>query len=432
MTSKTVIAFIILIGCAAPVFGGEHLTLETAIELALENNHEIRMARNNEAIGKNRVNIGNAGLLPKLDLVSTANYRDSRTGASAGSVTQESTQNNTRVQATYTLFDGLGNIFSFNRLKAAGRLGELQARSSIENTVLQVSRVYYEVADATEILAIAQEALAISTDRLARAKNQSQYGQARAIDVLSAEVDLNSDSTSYLNARLTLAEARRDLNLLLNRSLSEEFTVDTAVTYLRNPDREHLRESALRGNAAYLIAQNYLEQARLDSRLAWSEFFPRLDLQLAYGYNETTSGWGIKYDDPNREFSASLTLTFNLFNGFKNNIERQNAKLAMNNRRLFRDEARLNLERSLTNAFEAYLNSLEILSLQERNLRSADLNFLRTRDLYNLGQVTTTTFREAQLNLVRAKNNISSAKYNAKIRELQLLQLTGQLVEKIT
>ena len=123
-------------------------------------------------------------------------------------------------------------------------------------------------------------------------------------------------------------------------------------------------------------------------------------------------------------------MLLNIFNGFKHNIDRQNARLAVNNQRLYLEQARLDLERNLANAFEAYLNSLEILSLQERNLRSADLNFTRTRDLYNLGQVTTTTFREAQLNLIEAKNNISSARYSAKIRELQLLKLAGRLIEQ--
>ena len=86
-------------------------------------------------------------------------------------------------------------------------------------------------------------------------------------------------------------------------------------------------------------------------------------------------------------------------------------------------------ERNVANAYDAYRNSRTILALQERNLRSAELNFQRTEQLFNLGQVTTTTFREAQLNLIRSRNNISSAKYTAKIAELRLMQLAGQLLD---
>ena len=66
--------------------------------------------------------------------------------------------------------------------------------------------------------------------------------------------------------------------------------------------------------------------------------------------------------------------------------------------------------------------------LEEKNLESAELNFKRTQELFNLGQVTTTQFREAQLNLISARNNISSAKYTAKLLEIELMRLSGQLL----
>ena len=86
----------------------------------------------------------------------------------------------------------------------------------------------------------------------------------------------------------------------------------------------------------------------------------------------------------------------------------------------------------MENNYQAYKNSLFVLKVQQKNLQPAQLNFNRTKELYDLGQVTTTQFREAQLNLIYAKNNILSAKYDAKINEIQLLRLSGKLLEQNT
>ena len=90
---------------------------------------------------------------------------------------------------------------------------------------------------------------------------------------------------------------------------------------------------------------------------------------------------------------------------------------------------RLNLENDVTSAFESYKNSLQVMELQKRSVEAAQLNFKRTLELYNLGQVTTTQFREAQLNLIRSRYNLSTAKYSAMLKEIELLRLSGQLIK---
>ena len=82
----------------------------------------------------------------------------------------------------------------------------------------------------------------------------------------------------------------------------------------------------------------------------------------------------------------------------------------------------------MANGYDAYQNSRLVLDLETQNLEAAELNFQRSRDLYRLGQATGTQFREAQLNLIRSKNRLQTAKYNAKLNELTLLKLSGQLV----
>jgi outer membrane protein TolC len=67
--------------------------------------------------------------------------------------------------------------------------------------------------------------------------------------------------------------------------------------------------------------------------------------------------------------------------------------------------------------------------MERLNLTATEASFDRTRELYELGQVTSVEFREAQLKLMQAKSNIAAGQYNVKLNEIALLQLSGMLLD---
>lgn len=62
-------------------------------------------------------------------------------------------------------------------------------------------------------------------------------------------------------------------------------------------------------------------------------------------------------------------------------------------------------------------------------MAQAKLNFSRTQELYKLGRATSIEFRTAQQNYLNAENNYNAAHYNAKLAEIVLLKVTGELVK---
>ena len=402
----------------------EPLRFEDAISIALEKNHQVKIARNTAAIAGNNVHIGNADLLPAVGLSTGASFTDNSpvTGGSA-------TTTDAGVQVTYTLFDGLGNLYRFKNLQVGGELGELEARNSIETTLLQVSSAFYAAASAYENLQIARELLSISEERLNRAEKRSAYGQARTIDVLAAQVDYRADQVTVIQATFLWDETRRNLNVLLDREVDLDFTVDTDVEFRENIDLETLKSAALSGNAEYLAAQKQWVQSGYDLRIVRSQFLPRLDFSGSFGYSRTAPRLSIGFSDAEPSLRLGATLSFNIFNGFKTRISSRNAGLRRENRELAVAQTRLSLEKDVISAYESYRNSLSVWDLEKKYVEAAELNFKRTRELYSLGQVTTTQFREAQLNLIRSRGNAATARYEAKIKEIELLRLTGQLIK---
>lgn len=396
------------------------LTFEQALTRAVQNNHQVAVARNLAAISENNAFAGNAGLLPQLSLSGGSTYSDVD---GSGSIATSAS-----ASAAYTLFDGFGNVYRLKGLQAGRRLGRLQARDQIESTLIRVGEAYYAAASAWENWLIARELLEISRERAARAEKRSDYGRAGAIDVLAALVDLNRDSVTVAQARFAWDESRRQLNLLLNQPIDEEFQVDTTLSLAPPMDRDALVRGALDRNAEYLAAGEQVSQARYDYLIARAARLPRLDLSASYGLNQTSIDPAVRLNDPVITVRAGAAVSFNLFNGMKTRIQQQNARILQKNQEILQEQSRLNLEKKVKSAYEAALNSLQVFDLEKRSRKVAELNFQRTRELYQLGQVTTTQFREAQLNLIRAKSNLSAAKYQARLNQVDLLRLSGQLV----
>jgi outer membrane protein len=221
------------------------------------------------------------------------------------------------------------------------------------------------------------------------------------------------------------------LNTLLDRDLSTDFTVELEVAFSEIDSPEAIRETAMKENASYRTAVESLNQARISRNITRSAYVPELSLSASYGYDRIADELDFSLNDPTRNWDVRATLSLNIFNGFRRRIDSNNAALRVRNGELLEKQANLELESELANAHESYRNSLTVLRLEERNIESARVNFKRTSELYNLGQVTSTQFREAQLNLIKAETNVSTATFDAKLDEIELLRITGNLISEM-
>ena len=412
------------------------LTKEEAIDLVLENNLDIQVARNTKLIDDNNADILNSGYLPSVTGNASGSIdKQNSEGVLANGDTRtaegaETRRYNAAVNVNYTLFDGLGRYYNYKSFKERSQQSELEVRQTIENTILQLFTVYYEAARLTENTATLEQALEISKDRLKRAQYQFEFGQNTGLDVLNAEVDINTDSINLLNSRQQLRNTMRDLNLILNRELSSQFSADTTVNFVPELQMESMFNEAQLNNVRLQIVEKDLNMGLNDIRVARSGYLPTIGLTGTYGWNESNNNSPLAFvlQNTSTGVTGTVNLTWNLFDGGSTITGIKNAKIAYKNQEIAKKQIKLEVERDIRNAWDSYTNALYVLEVQEKNLQTNQNNFNRTDERYKLGQVTSIEFRQAQLNLLNAELAKSQAKYNAKLAELQMLQISGQLL----
>ncbi|MDX5480067.1 MAG: TolC family protein [Hymenobacteraceae bacterium] len=412
------------------------LTLDEAIRSALARNHNIQVARYDAQISENNATLGNAGLLPSLGLEGsyTRSVRDVQTSFINPQIDDINRQNaesstlNGAVFLNYNIFNGLGSYYQFTSLQNLSRIGDIQARLTIENTLLQAMIQYLEAARLQELLDINREAVEISRERYERVNVKYEFGTITKLEVLNARVDLNADSTLYLGTMADYANALRDLSLLIGREPTATFQVQEDFALNKDLQLEPLLAEALAVNSNLLLAEYLRQDANLNVKLARSGYYPRLDLNAAYNYNRVEDEASFLNLSKTEGFSGTITLSYNLFNGFQQRTRVENARVSLAASAESLELAAEQVRRDVRNAYENYRNNLYLLQLAQDDLQTAELNFERSQEAYATGQINSTELRTAQLNLINSQNRINNLRIRTKGSEIELYRLSGRLI----
>lgn len=411
------------------------LSLANAISLALQNEHGIRIAKNDAAIAEAQATAGNAGLLPRFDASGRGAYSNQDTkfefSPPLESVERSGVVNTTlagQVGLTYTLFNGMGNFATYDRAKLNADIADLRTRTQVEGTLTQVIALYYALAAQDEDVAIMQRVLGISKERFQRLEGKAALGGVGRLDVLNAQVDLQSDSASYILARQRRERTARDMNILLGLAPDSDLKVSHQVQYATGLAVDQLVSEAMQGNVQLKSATAQVHAAEVDQRIAKALRWPRLDLSANYGVSDANNGVGIVLGTYTQGLNGGLTLSVPIVDGGRINTQTKSAQLRAESAALAEEQARLQVERDVRNAFTTWVSQREVLRIQSDAVGTAQLNFDRTEDLFQAGQLTGLQFRQAQLDLANAQRQSVVAGFDTKVAELQLLRASGGLL----
>lgn len=435
MKNTKIYIIILIVSLAFQAKAQQILTKKEALKITLENNYGIKIANNNLAIAKNNTNVLNTKFLPTVSASSSANYSNSnqkitRQDNSATEVNGAVTKSyNASVNVNYTIFDGLGRKYNYEVLKETYNLSELQAKETIENTYLQLFTVYFQIARLSENNNNLKEALNISKQRLQRAKYKHQYGQSTKLELLNAEVDVNNDSIALINSKQQYLNAKRSLNIVLGQQKEINYEVETEVTFNQILNFDELLNKAKENNVLLKKTEKNLAISEFNIKISKASYLPKIGLTTSYGWNESINPSTSFFAASNSSgLNAGLNLSWNIFDGGSTKTRVANSKIALDNQQILLQQQNETLENTLKNTWSLYNNKLFVLKAQEKNVVSSQNNFDRTKERYNLGQVTSIEFRQAQINLINSKTAYNNTKYDAKLIELELLQLTGEIL----
>jgi outer membrane protein TolC len=411
----------------------EILTVEDAVKIALENNFEIKIASNNLTIDKTNVSTGNAGMLPVVaaTIVNNNRTQNSSQTSQTGEVTQlDNAKNNSLgygVGLDWTVFDGLKMFAKFDQLKELQNLGEAQLKGTILQKIGDVTATYFDLVQQQQQLVALDSTILISDKRLNLAQNRFSIGKASKLEVLNAQVDLNTDKVMFLRQKDLYANTKIALNQILARDSQINFKVVDEIAVdekLKLDDLTALAEKQNPQLQAQIISKRVSE---LQLKQIRADRYPTVKLNTGYNFSETTSSLGYTAKSSAHGFNYGFSASLNVFDGLSQNRNEKIAKIELENSEIATNQQNMNLLSALASAYQKYLTNLELIDLENINQDIASQNLRISIDKLTIGTITTIEFRAAQLNYVNAKVRYSNAQFQAKLSEIALKELAGNI-----
>lgn len=420
-----------------PLFSQSTLRLEDVLATSIKENIDIKIKTNELSQVKNYEKVGVLGVLPKIKLNGSASGNQGTSSLEFATddfptiddADSESKSINGNIEISYNLFNGLGSIYTYQKLKRQSDLKSVELLIQIEQILLKTAKQYFDVAYLQENNKIISEVLDISKDRYNRIKVQNEFGNASKLDLLSAEIDLNNDSVKLMNSEYELEEAKRQLNQTLNKSLDSEFNVENSVNINRDLIYSDLKQETLKNNNNILFQQYIVKIAKKDKKINSVSILPRVNISAQYGYNNTESNTSIILDQTNLGLTGFINFSWDIFDGLANRKITQNTKIQIESNKLQLDAINLQIEQEFNSTFQQYSNNVSLIDIEKRNLETSEKFFERAKEQFYQGQLSRNDFRLAQTDLSMSKNRLNQTKYKAKIAELNLYRLAGKIIE---
>ncbi|GAA4023872.1 TolC family protein [Flavobacterium cheonhonense] len=411
----------------------ELLPLEDAVKIALENNYDIKLAKNELKIDELNNSIGNAGMLPTINALVTDNNSITNTKQTQADGSERTLDGARNMNLTYgvgldwTVFDGLRMFARKEQLNILQKQGEAELKLAILTKISEVYLNYFDLVQQQQQLAAIDTAIVISQERVTTAQNRFSIGKASKLEVLNAQVDLNTDKSLQLKQLETLKNAKIRLNEILARDVQTEFVVANEISVDEQLKYDELKSAAENQNPqlqAQMLTKNSAEQQLKQVK---SGRYPTIRITSGYNFTRSEASLGFITQSSNRGFAYGFNASMPIFNGNLQNRNERIAKVQLENANVTLEQQKRSLESQLNAAFASYTTNLELTKVEAQNLKIAAQNLDITLAKFKIGTITPIEFRTAQQNFLEAKVRYSNALYLTKIHEITLKELAGSL-----
>lgn len=443
----------VLLVTQAPLRGseGDLLTLSDCIQIALENNSQLRIAGRNVDVSVTDQVIARSYMLPTLSTsfgsgkfiqgerilqLDVPVGIDPNTGQmiyQQKQIIQDKSERNSHsasVSLYQNIFDFGRSIYGIKQANAMYNASEHSLVSTRQAVILNVKTNYYRLLEEIKLQGVYEEAVKLADDQLKRVESMVEVGSASQAEWYQARVSLGGQRRNLITQKNMVAMARANLNNALGRNPNIPIDIEEDLGEALQPtyDFETAVKTALQNNPQIKSAIQELRASTYSVKISQSRYLPSIGASARYSRNNDDIG-RVYTPELNRDFSVTIGvgLDLNIFNGFADHAAVQKASLNAQ----IAQERLAESQRLLIAEVKQYFLSLkalkDIIEINKENLEAAKENLRLQQERRRVGAGTELEVSEAQVQLTEAQSTLVRAEYESKIVKAQLESMMGTI-----
>lgn len=436
--------FVLLaVSITATVFaqGGETITLRQAVEIALQNNLQIKQAQFQSAITDENLKQSKFELYPNLSNSFSANkrfglYFDQTSG---GITSEKSSTASGSLSSNVTLFSGLRLQNQIKQNKALLAADKSTVEKVKNDLSLSVVNTYLQILNYQDLIKASQQQLALSKEQLGVADKNFKVGNNTQADLSQAQAQVANNELSLTNAQNAYELAILDLKQLMEMDPERNITIQVPViSDLETVDSQYssydVYSKAVTSYPDIQAATFNTKAAELGVKIAKGGLYPTLSFggQL---YNSYSSNAYDRLIDPitNQPFNQKVSfseqlsrnfgqaLGFNLsipiFNNYRSRSNYNIAKIRFENAKANEQLAKNNLNKIISQAVQDLKSAIKSYSATQSAFNSSKDAFNAIKQRYEVGLANVIELNTSQTNYNKAEFDFIQAKYNVIFRK---------------
>ncbi|MGY6272145.1 efflux transporter outer membrane subunit [Achromobacter denitrificans] len=400
--------------------------LRRIVQMALDNNRDLRVAALNIEKARAQYGIQRAALLPEVNagVGGSMSRTPASVSASGSSVVSHAYSANFGVSAWE--LDLFGRVRSLENQALQQYLATEETHRAVRlSLIAQVATAYMSLAADGEQLTLARATLRSRQDAYTLQRRLRDEGSASEVTLRQAESELESARDQALALESTVAADRNALELLAGTPLPVDLRPDAPLESMLSV-RDipvGLPSDLLQRRPDILAAEHALIGANANIGAARAAFFPSISLTGSVG--RASDSLSSLFDGGNHAWNFAPQLNLPIFNGGRLMASLDVAKAD-------RDIAIANYESAIQTAFREVADALvaratldDRLAAQQRRVEAARVAHDLTQARYNNGVSSYLEVLDAQRTLLAAQQNWIDTRLALQSNLISLYKTTG-------
>ncbi len=420
------------------------LTLQEAIDIALENNFQLKQAENNRGLADTRVRSAQADFLPNLNAGFNANRTVGRQFVEEDASFDDRTTYgfSGSLSSSVTIFSGFRNIANLRLAEADRSTEELQLQRLRENIMFDTATRFLQVVLNEELLNISRATLEASISQLEQVQAQVEVGSRPTVDLFNQESAVANDELAVIQRENALEVSKASLiRIMQDETITDVAPVMPSTDELSlipvDLDLRELINAALETRSDFRAQEFNIEGNRQGYRIARAQYLPTLTASagLSSRYSDQILSFDTRervpfidqFFDQNISRNIGLNLQIPIFTRWNNRTSVESAYVQLRNSELQLDNVRFQISEEVRQAYSDYLSIAKELESTQKALVAAERAFETEQQRYEVGSATLIELNLANANFVQAQSNRVQAIYNFVFQEQLLDYFIGKL-----
>ena len=425
-------------------YGQKVLTLNEAINIALQRNTTLQKATNNLQASQSNVKAAYGNFLPNIS--ASGGWSWNRSENKGGSfniggfvINTPSSVSDTRnfsagANWSLDLFDGLSNFATLAQSKKQFESARLQLENLKQNTVFQTVSLYYTIVNDQQLMGVKEDNLKWNKRNLETVVERNKLGAVTLADVYAAQVQDGNAQLDLITAKNNFETAKSNLlyflglNVLDSYAFSDSLTEQELSILNTNLTSEYqnisqLVQEALDNRSDYKSALLDFQSAEEGITIARSGYLPRLTNSA--GYNLHSNQLSDLLDS--RTYSFGLNLSIPIFSGFSVENQVEQAEVNAMNKKVDLEDLTRQIKQNIQTTYLNLQAAEQGLEVSKSTVQSSEENLKISQEKYALGSGTLLDVLTANYNYTNARTNLINAEFQYIVLNEQLKYYLGVL-----